>query len=500
MNVNKLNNLGVPFQVTQVTNNKRNACCTKTLKLKGDTVSPEPFYGVSEGYAELKQFNSLEELCSLMIDKEQSGKTDIFFLSGRPIVKPPEGGRYKVRSISRADNDSISLSGKDFICHRTVTLGLIDYDPPKLAENAKYHQNIIDKGLMHALHECMPELGLDKLSYIHRDSTTAGVVITDEQGNSRPHKIMAGIHLPFLLSDGTRLQELLKYMHQACILTGLYWVEPNKLGVGMIKTPVDTAPSKPYTPRIISPVKLINTPGSKLKLSLSENRVIKYVGKSNAMLDVSDMPKHSEEQLKKCEEIERGALSEYNSRPDVAAKIEQSRQVLKGQHGKSSKVSKLVSARVIDTVIENSTIFGDFELYFDGEDKSVSVRTLTGPEGEEYDGTTLHDPLNPSPKNKGKAIFYWNEGKNPYIHSFKHGGYGLKLRAEEQLSSNDWMNRHHAQVLLNGKVLYAVDKRDFGHVDDIDERITFISEADLKKLYQGQVAYDLEGKVISREQ
>jgi len=311
---------------------------------------------------------------------------------------------------------------------------------------------------------------------------------------------MDGIHLLFLISDGTKLQELLEYMFCACVLSDLFWVEPNISGRGMIKTPIDTAPSKPYTPGIISPAKLINSRGSRLRLSRNKGRIIKHIAKSAAMFDASNMPQHSQEQINKCEEKMKKAVGDFNSRPEVIERISQSSKELTTKHSKQFKGRKTDINRAVKSLVNKSCVFGKFLLYFDGIKEPVKASILAGREGEEYDGATLHDPLDPSPKNKGKSIFYWNEGKNPYIHSFKHGGYGLRVFSEERLSSNDWMNRHHAQVLLNGKVLYAVDKQDFGGIDDLDDRITFISEADLKKLYQGQLAQDIEGKVIDHEQ
>ena len=497
--MSKFNNIKVPFSTTVVKNKQRHICCTKQLKSTGNEIANLPFYSVSEGEAEIKQFKSLEECSSWFSGFEESGDTNTLLLSGIPTSEPLEDEVYQVRSKNKAVEASISLSAADFTYTQMPTLGLIDYDPPKSSENAKFHDEIRSKGVLVVLHERMPELGLNELSHIYRDSTSAGIIVTDEEGNGRPYKSMEGIHIFFLISSGLKLQELLEYMFQQCILSGLFWVEPDKLGRGMIKTPIDTAPSKSFTPRITAPAKLINSQGAKWKLSRSNLRKVEYVDKQNAMLDASSILTHTEEKISECEEIIKTAVAKYNSQPAVAAKIEADKATLKKEYLGTKKTITRDIDRAIDSMVDRSLIFGDFELLFDGEKESVTAKSLAGLGGEQYDGATLHDPLDPSPKNKGKSIFYWNEAKNPYIHSFKHGGYGLRVYAEEPLSSNEWMNRHHAQVFKGEGLLYAIDKKDFGSVGPLDERITFVTEAALKKLYEGRFAYDSKGKVVTND-
>lgn len=494
--VNIVNNLKVPFSGTVVKNTQRHACCTKRLEATGDEINILPLFGVSEGKAEVKHFKSLEECSVWFAEIEESGVTDTYFLSGVPTSEPLDDGMYKVRSLSKAVKDSISLSDKYFSYTQMPTLGLIDYDSPQSAENAKYHEKITEKGLMTALHECMPELGLDELSYIYRDSTSAGILITEENGNAYPYKSMEGIHLFFLISNGTKFEELLKYMFRVCVLSGLFWVEPDKLGRGMIKTPIDTAPSKPYTPRITAPARLINSPGTKWTLSRSNLRKIEYINKQNAMLDASNIPTHAEEKISQCEEIIKIAVAKYNAQPDVAAKIEAHKVGLKRECSGTKNTITQNMSRAIDSMVDRDFIFGDFLVYFDGDDAPVTASILAASGGEIYDGATAHDPLDPSAKNKGKSIFYWNEGVNPYLYNHKHGGYGLRIYAEEPLSSNDWMNRYHAQVLVGNKILYAVDKEDIGSISQFEERLSFISATDLKSMHAGEYAHDEFGNDI----
>jgi len=66
----------------------------------------------------------------------------------------------------------------------------------------------------------------------------------------------------------------------------------------------------------------------------------------------------------------------------------------------------------------HSILSGDFPLIFDSFG-AVSIReVLANP--TKYDQQTLADPVEGLNYGRGKAIFYWNDGK-PFIHSFAHG-------------------------------------------------------------------------------
>jgi len=224
----------------------------------------------------------------------------------------------------------------------------------------------------------------------------------------------------------------------------------------------------------------------------------KYIPGHYGMVDVELLVETNDDELSAYNAQKKKILDEFNALPENIEAIKQHKKTLVKTHEDEQELCRRDIARAIDSMVDRNCIFGDYQVLFD-DGELATASFLAGPGGKERDGDTAHDPLDPSPKNKGKSIFYWNDGVNPYLSSKKHGGYGLRVYAEEPLSSNEWMNRHHAQVFKGEGLLYAVDKKDFGSVGPLDERIIFVTEAALKKLYEGRNAYDSKGKVITND-
>ncbi|MCI5115550.1 MAG: DUF3987 domain-containing protein [Candidatus Electrothrix sp. AX1] len=82
-----------------------------------------------------------------------------------------------------------------------------------------------------------------------------------------------------------------------------------------------------------------------------------------------------------------------------------------------AQARKTVKAR------KNRVLANDDLLFFAHEGAAVKVSSVLE-QGNAYGGKACADPLEPEydGNSKTKAIFYWNEGNNPLIHSQAHGG------------------------------------------------------------------------------
>jgi len=251
----------VSFPLTMTKNTGKDNCSTKQLILEDGRLSNIPFKGIYKAEAEVVRFSGLEKFCDYIGTHIKKDIDDTVFVSGIPKHTSSDG-KHKVRSKAFAKKGnikgSISLSDQDFHYLPLPTLMLIDYDPPKSACNAKFHEEIVSKGLINIFHAIVPELMLNTVDRVEKKSSSAGVFTVNAQGKMEPIKPFDGEHIYIIVSDGTKIQDLVKYIEMKCILSGYFWVEPNAAGRGMIKTPIDTAPSRPSSIRIFAPARLTN--------------------------------------------------------------------------------------------------------------------------------------------------------------------------------------------------------------------------------------------------
>jgi hypothetical protein len=99
---------------------------------------------------------------------------------------------------------------------------------------------------------------------------------------------------------------------------------------------------------------------------------------------------------------------------------------------------KIVKARQLLQLAED-----DF-LLFQHANWPVPVRNTLN-EGATFNNMCLADPLEPEydNNNKGKAIFYWNNGKNPIIKSFAHGERIYSFRRYDKPKSEGFGQKKH---------------------------------------------------------
>ena len=92
---------------------------------------------------------------------------------------------------------------------------------------------------------------------------------------------------------------------------------------------------------------------------------------------------------------------------------------------------------------------------------------------------------------KNTSIFYWNQGKDPVIKTFKRGGEFIKIHKNEQISSNEWMNRHHAIVMTDNDVVVKF----YSHEE---KTYKSLKPSALKVWYGQDKAYDKNGRWIEK--
>lgn len=216
-----------------------------------------------------------------------------------------------------------------------------------------------------------------------------------------------------------------------------------------------------------------------IQKSQEHTRIIK-----GAYLDTSIIQDLTAEQWQQVEQLKQQAKDAIT--PQYKQAIKSAKRAYIAQSGKPAKQA-----------LKDFKQFQRRELTPDFKLSTVKGERLAGSLTTKDDGLTMADPFEPDYDGGSltKAKFYWNEGKQPLIHSQAHGGikYSLAFLSLSESETPQWekkllnhvekFNRNHAQVVVGAKhrIMRIIPS---SHNPNGRETLEFFSQNELEKIYQ----------------
>ena len=361
-----------------------------------------------EGVGETKSLDNLSDL-AFIIDNLKSNQcisTGVFDVSPCNIVVKNKINSENVKEGTRART-------KDHMSQPALGVALLDFD-----QSAYMPDNITCRTVEHAIDAikmaCPP---FKRIGFIGRESVSSGIHKTGEE----PPKYNKRFHVYFLLKD-ISLSALKEYLEIKLWDDGNGYIDLSRNGAMLTRTIVDLAVFSPE--RLIYEASPVIGPG----LSTKELRWFKKDGGPLA----GDLNLTEEEKTKFKQRV-----ADAKNKPEIQSMSNE----LKEKYI-NTKVDELVKhegispdeAKIALVSLSNTNNVLPKAFVIDLGDRNITVEELLA-NGKEYDNITMPDPIEGIAYGSGKARFYYNDGKNPTIHSFAHGGqiyffegYGDKLK------------------------------------------------------------------------
>ncbi|MCI5141976.1 MAG: hypothetical protein D3909_09685, partial [Candidatus Electrothrix sp. ATG1] len=237
----------------------------------------------------------------------------------------------------------------------------------------------------------------------------------------------AGFHLYLFPQNATDTPRFLDVLGKRLILAGYGRVEFSRSGAVLVRTLVDLL--------VASPERLDFTAGAVCDKGL-EQRLPAPEYQPGGLLDTQTLNDLNPEEEKTYQEIIRELKAK--GAPDQerikGAYLEQEAEKLSSDSG--GKIS-MEQAQEAVQARQHHILVDDDLLLFAHEKEPVSVASVLD-NGQAFDNKSCADPLEPEYDggSMSKAVFYWNEGRNPLIYSHAHGSIKYQLRrygAEEPI-------------------------------------------------------------------
>lgn len=214
-----------------------------------------------------------------------------------------------------------------------------------------------------------------------------------------------GFHIYFIVDDGKDVERFYNVLFRRLWLNGYGYIGNSSAGSQLIRTIFDTF--------VFSPERLDFVAGAVCRDGLIQRRPApEYI--DGGVLDTHLLNDLTDEEQDKYEQLVENAKAENQPVTDEISRIYSKRETERlidlgiSEH----QASSIIKNRKRQSLMDEDTVTFDNGV-------SLSVSELLD-SGEEHDGKTLYDPLEPD-QGKCKARFFWNEGKNPLINSFLHG-------------------------------------------------------------------------------
>ncbi len=360
------------------------------------TLSPEEFGPF------LKGLGSNNALVHGICDYEEAGLLSKKQLKTKAGEEPERTKKEGLPIIARS---------KDFF-HYPEGPGLLMLDHDQARKNAV----ALDDKALKAYHpdELIDIIGafLDPLKGAARVSvcSTSSCIYETATGNELRGK-SAGFHLYLFPQNAADVPRFLDVLGKRLVLAGYGRVEFSRSGAVLVRTLVDLL--------IASPERLDFVAGAVCDEGL-EQQLPDPEYKGGKLLNTEALTNLTPAQEKDYQGIldqlkAAGSPQQATIEGDY---IEQEAEKLTTQSDMNiAQARKTVKAR------KKGVLAGDDLLFFVHKKKPVSVAHALD-HGPEFDNKSCADPIEPDydGSSMSKAIFYWNEGKNPLLYSHAHGG------------------------------------------------------------------------------
>jgi hypothetical protein len=293
---------------------------------------------------------------------------------------------------------------------------LFDFDskgmPPDVEANFELHGPYWD-----VLCKVLP--GLRAASYLHRKSTSAGLLRTDT-GEQLPGS--KGVHIYVAVKDSADSERFVKTLHDRCWLAGFGWLMVGKGGQLLERSIVDRMVGAPE--RLVFEGKPVLVPPVDQDEASRRPQVIE--GEIISTLDIC--PPLSIRELAELKKLR--AAAEQRLAPESAKARETFIDLQAEKLTKRTGMSKRDATRVIACQI-GGVLLPDIELPFDDEDLADKTVAEVLADPDKFVGATLADPVEGVDYGSCKAKIMRRADGTLWINSFAHGGtvYNLKLDA-----------------------------------------------------------------------
>lgn len=410
---------------------------------------------------------------------------------GIPLLKYPDKVGITIKGKERPDHDIISRSLEHY-CFSNNAPMLFDYDPNEYAPREYTQESLVD-----ALVSVCP--GFKQVARIIRGSLSAGVHLAGE-----PPREGGGIHILVPCANGEQLREATDILFKRLYINGHGFIQLSNNGSCLVRTCIDASVSSPE--RLVfegkpelsgeglqyTPPEITYTPGTSLDLAT-----------------INSLSDDEEAQFKMMVERDKSLMQAQSvEKREVWADERIAGMVAKGTTPEKAK-------QIIDQMVAGGfkDLYGDFLLEFGADEVTVSD-VLRNP--KKYDGKALADPIEGSAYGITTAIFYWNKGDKPQIHSLAHGvsttyflhhsksinasSGELDTREEYEIALEkhvEEFNQNHASVLYGGHNVVCRKssvKGENGHYS-----LDFTPMNQFKSVYENtliQVGYDKNGEPL----
>jgi len=284
---------------------------------------------------------------------------------------------------------------------------MMDHDP------SPYSQAMTAQQLLAVLVTIAPEFA--QCGYIIKPSLSANVHLVDQH----PHA-NSGYHLYFGVIDASDIPRAATALFQRLWLQGYGFIALSKVGAMLVRSVIDQS--------VFAGERLDFTGKPILLSDQLAYTPAEIIHQPGALLDTRTIGDLSAAELATYKQmVER----EKNRLVDDAA--------LMRKKWVASKVDEAITMGfdpdealcVYEGFVtgECSKLYGDFVLVFDVFGPVTVAQVIQNP--ERYDGKALADPIEGPDYGKTTAMFFWNDGKRPFINSHAHHGTQYQLYQQD---------------------------------------------------------------------
>ncbi len=325
---------------------------------------------------------------------------------------------------------------------------LFDHDHSR--DNAVFADAKAGKGyrpeiLIEIIADLFPQI--QNVSWLMRPSTSA--CIYDRNGNLLKGE-GSGFHIYLPVKDGSDIPRFIEVMGKRLILAGYGRIEFSRSGQILVRTLVDLL--------VGSPERLVFEAGALCEDGLVQRLPMPRINEGK-VLDTHLLPSLSVNESQQYEDIVNGLKTLARpAQENISAQYiaTESEKLVVTQSCSHAAAEKIVRNRQLLQLADD-----DF-LFFQHASGPVSVQDMLN-KGSTFNNRCLADPLEPEydGNNKGKAIFYWNNDKNPIIKSFAHGERIYSFRRYEEPQSEEKGLQKHGQQRPVGFDIKVFLEKDF---------------------------------------
>lgn len=393
---------------------------------------------------------------------------------------------YGVHSLALPDVVKIAVKGKEspdknilsrtkeYYTYKCAGLLFFDYDP------SPYGKSYTREELLTILKKIHPEL--NDCGMFVRGSVSSGVYLKGEQPTNGK-----GFHIYIPVADSSLISAYGVLLHKYLWLNDHGFIALSKVGSKLERSCLDSAV---YSPERLDFVGKPIIRGEGLDYTPIPTQYFE-----GGLLDLSTLPDFNEadEAEYLCMVADAKEAIAGDAKTKGAKWADEKVASMEASGVEWSQASKIVSAMLLG---DFKDLYDCYPLEFANGERATVAEVLKNP--KQYDGKALADPFEGVAYGKTTAIFYWNKGVKPFIHSMAHGGgkYFLhstieaangakKEKVEYQIKYDEhcerW-NKNHKSTLVGG--VHRIARTVSGDVShDGRDTIEFCTNDALSKVY-----------------